>query len=253
MKWAAIEAVADGVEGWLSVGEGRALFDLAASVPPGLVIVEIGSWKGKSTLWLAAGARSGNGARVYSIDPHTGTQDDAERQRQKGEAETIWSFDDFQRNIRGAGLSDLVTPLVMYSGEALTHVKEPVGLLFIDGDHSYEGVRADFDGWVPRLTMGGVVAFHDTNIAVYPGIKRVVSEQVYGSLEFAKLGYIDSLTYATRVTKASFLDRGRKQASHILRYPDDYATWLHWGILPAPIRKWARRAMTSFSAPPESR
>ena len=240
------EKAADDVEGWLSVAEGRSLFRLAAAVPPSSAIVEIGSWKGKSTIWLAAGSLSGQGAKVYSIDPHTGTKDDAERERQKGDAETIWSFDDFQRNISKAGVAAVVAPLVMYSGEALSHVKEPVGLLFIDGDHSYEGVRADFEAWSPRVAPGGVIAFHDTNIAVYPGIKQVVTTSLYRSTDFAKLAYADSLTYATKV-RASFADQCRKRVSHILRYPDDYAQRLHWGILPAPIRRLARRTMGLFS------
>ena len=241
------ERAAESVEGWLSVGEGRTLFQLAAAVPKGCAIVEIGSWKGKSTVWLAAGSKAGSGAKVYSIDPHTGTRDDEERARQQAGGGVIWSFDDFRRNILRAGVADVVTPLVMYSEEAVSHVKEPIGLLFIDGDHSYEGVRADFEVWSPHLVRGGVIAFHDTNVSVYPGIKKVVSESIYNSRGFAALACLDSLTYASKVERASLSEQCRKRVSHVLRYPDDYAQRIHWGVFPSPLRRWVRRAMSSFS------
>jgi predicted O-methyltransferase YrrM len=61
------------VEGWLEPGEGRLLYRLAAEADPAGCIVEIGSWHGRSTIWLAAGAQAGRGARVVAIDPHSGT------------------------------------------------------------------------------------------------------------------------------------------------------------------------------------
>jgi predicted O-methyltransferase YrrM len=65
-----VEAATREVDGWLGPLEGRLLYSLAADADPNGWIAEIGSWQGKSTIWLAAGARSGRGARVAAIDPH---------------------------------------------------------------------------------------------------------------------------------------------------------------------------------------
>jgi predicted O-methyltransferase YrrM len=73
------------VEGWLSDRQGRALFDAAAKATGGGAIVEIGSWKGRSTTWLASGARLA-GQRVYAIDPHRGSREDP-----AVEASLMWS------------------------------------------------------------------------------------------------------------------------------------------------------------------
>jgi predicted O-methyltransferase YrrM len=62
------------IEGWLLDGEGELLYNLAKQVPREQAIVELGSWKGRSTVWLAKGAVAGHGAAVYSIDPHSGSE-----------------------------------------------------------------------------------------------------------------------------------------------------------------------------------
>ena len=69
-------ATAATIEGWLTDAEGEFLFRLAAACPPGLPVVEIGSWKGKSTVWLASGVRSSAGTLVFAIDPHEQSLED---------------------------------------------------------------------------------------------------------------------------------------------------------------------------------
>jgi predicted O-methyltransferase YrrM len=175
------------VEGWLSDAQGRALFRAAAETDGRGAIVEIGSWKGRSTTWLASGARLA-GHRVYAIDPHC-------RSREYPSAETL---DEFLGNLARNGLADIVEPLVMTSEAAAAHIEGPVELLFIDGDHSYEAVRRDAELWLPRLIEGGTVMFHDVATAAYSGPRRIVREMVCRSPWFHGISRVGSMIVAHR-------------------------------------------------------
>src|SRR6266568_7791612 len=89
------------VPGWLTDEEGEALYDLAQRCTGRGVIVEIGSWKGKSTICLGLGSRAGNGVRIFAIDPHAS-----------------YRFGDFKTNVERAGIADLVTPVPSLSQPA---------------------------------------------------------------------------------------------------------------------------------------
>lgn len=180
------------VEGWLSDAQGRALFRAAAETRGRGAIVEIGSWKGRSTTWLASGARLA-GHRVYAIDPHR-------RSREYPDAETK---DEFLANLARNGLTSVVEPLVMTSEDAAARVAGPVELLFIDGDHSYEAVRRDAEIWLPRLTDGGTVMFHDVATAAYSGPRRVVREMVCRDPLFHRIGRVGSMVVAQRTGRRS--------------------------------------------------
>ena len=180
------------VEGWLSDAQGRALFRAAAETRGRGAIVEIGSWKGRSTTWLASGARLG-GHRVHAIDPHR-------RSREYPDAETEAEF---HANLARNGLTAVVEPLVMTSEEAAARVAGPVELLFIDGDHSYEAVRRDAEIWLPRLIDGGTVMFHDVATAAYSGPRRVVREMVCRSPLFHRIGRVGSMVVAQRTARRS--------------------------------------------------
>jgi predicted O-methyltransferase YrrM len=180
------------VEGWLSDAQGRALFRAAAETRGRGAIVEIGSWKGRSTTWLASGARLA-GHRVYAIDPHR-------RSREYPEAETR---DEFLANLTRNGLTEIVEPLVMTSEEAAAQVAGPVELLFIDGDHSYDAVRRDAEIWLPRLIDGGTVMFHDVATAAYSGPRRVVREMVCRNRLFHRIGRVGSMVVAQRTARRS--------------------------------------------------
>jgi len=185
-----VRQLASAVDGWLSDAQGRALFEAAASMTGRGAIVEIGSWKGRSTTWLAAGARLA-GRRVYAIDPHRGSREDP------GAA----TLPEFLDNLRRNGLAGAVTPLVMTSEEAAAQIHEPVGLLFIDGDHSYEAARRDADLWLPRLVEGGVVMFHDVATAAYTGPRRVFQETVCRDSRFHGIARVGSMMVARRTAQ----------------------------------------------------
>jgi predicted O-methyltransferase YrrM len=178
------------VEGWLSEAQGRALFDAAAAATGAGVIVEIGSWKGRSTTWLASGARLA-GQRVYAIDPHRGSREDPA-------ADTLREF---HVNLARNGLADVVEPMVMSSEEAAARIPGPIELLFIDGDHSYEGVRRDAELWLPRLMNGGIVMFHDVATAAYSGPRRIVRRMVCLSPRFDGVARVGSMVVARRTAR----------------------------------------------------
>lgn len=187
-----------GVDGWLEPVEAQALFDLARRCTGAGVIVEIGSWKGKSTICLAAGARAGNRPKIYAVDPHTGSP---EHHAEFGEVET---FAEFTANVAAAGYESDVVPLRMRSTEAAAHVTEPVELLFIDGDHSYEAVVADVEAWWPKLTDGGFVAVHDAFLHL-GAPRQVIRERIVRNCSDVRFAY--SLFYARKRARPSVAQR----------------------------------------------
>jgi len=125
------------IDGRLSDSEGELLYNLAKGVPSGQAIVELGSWKGRSTVWLAKGTEAGQRNKVHSIDPHSGSKTHIS----EGETNT---YPAFINNLTKAGVQDIVVPLVKTSAEAVKRWREGIGLLWIDATHEYEDVKRDF-------------------------------------------------------------------------------------------------------------
>jgi predicted O-methyltransferase YrrM len=197
-----IKAVIDSIEGFLQPAEGLFLYKTAKNCRGRGVIVEIGSWKGKSTTWLAKGSQSGNNIKVYAIDPHTGSSENREK---LGE---VWTYQEFMRNIKKAEVDDIVVSILKTSEEAAREWNgKPIELLWIDGAHEYELVKLDFDLWSPYLVEGGIVAFHDT--IVWGGPRRLVKEALYDSHNFSDVRFIDSLTSARKIHTNSRAQRLR--------------------------------------------
>jgi predicted O-methyltransferase YrrM len=162
------------IEGWFSLEEGRRLAYLASTVPPHLAIVELGSWKGRSTAFLGLGSKAGRMAHVYAVDHWKGSPEHRDLFRDP-QAST---FPEFKANMKWLGLDDIVTPITGKTSEVASTWDKDIGLLFIDADHAYEAVRADFLGWSPFVVPGGWVAFHDAGA---PGPSRVIEEEVLAS------------------------------------------------------------------------
>lgn len=186
------------VNGWLSPIEVKTLYQLARNCSGRGAIVEIGSWQGKSTICLAAGSKASNGPHVYAIDPHIGSPE----HQQTGK---VWTFDQFEKNIRAAGFQERVTPIVKMSGDAVGEIPRQVELLFIDGAHEYEAVLQDFELYEPLLIEGGYIAFHDT--VGWEGPERVVAEKIFRSSRFSGARFANSITYARKVSQNSAADR----------------------------------------------
>ena len=200
-------AAAASIDGWLSEAQGEALFDHAARCSGRGAIVEIGSWKGRSTVWLASGARHA-GQRVFAVDPHVNSREDPAAR----------TLDEFTANLRRAGVDDVVMPLVMTSGEAARAVAGDVELLFIDGDHSDEGADHDASVWIPRIVLGGVLLMHDVVTASYTGPRRAFRRYVCWDARFAGVRRIGSMGVARRVARRSATDAARGAAAGMLLY-----------------------------------
>jgi hypothetical protein len=174
------------VEGHLGQGEAQLLFDLASNVSDGC-IVEVGSYRGKSTVALGLGARAAKrGVRVYAVDPHEAFV---------GVLGGVFGPQDrlaFFQNMLRTGCAETVR-LINVSSEVVSKGWEhPIGLLWIDGDHRYEAVRRDFACWAPFLVEKGVVAFHDS-LDENLGPARLIAELV-GSGTYQKVSQVEITT-----------------------------------------------------------
>lgn len=131
-------------------------------------IVEVGSYKGKSTCCLAAGAREGGRAHVYAVEPWD-LPGNVTGRFGFARPETREAFD---KQVRKAGLEDHVTPIQAFSVDAAKEWDGPeIGLLYIDGDHSEESVYEDFLAWEPHLAERAFVLFDDWGTPRNPGVE----------------------------------------------------------------------------------
>jgi predicted O-methyltransferase YrrM len=219
------------VPGWLTDEEGEALYELAKRCTGRGVILEIGSWKGKSTICLGLGSRAGSGVRIVAVDPHAD-----------------YRFGDFKANVERAGIADLVTPVPSLSQDAANDFHEPIELLFVDGSHEEADVRADFDQWVPKVVESGWVAFHDTTWTAGP--RRVVGERIYRSRNFKDVRFVaGSTTIARKIGRNELPDRLR--ARYALAVKTGF--WLvstplkkYRRMLPKSVERFGRRILRAM-------
>lgn len=198
------------------------------------MIVEIGSWKGRSTTWLAHGARA-RGARVYAVDPHCGS-------KEAPEARTLEAF---IANLARAGLGGHVELLVMTSAEAVDVIPAPVELLFVDGDHSVEGARRDAQLWLPRVTVGGTAMFHDVATSGYSGPRRVFQREICRSGGWHRVRRVGSMGIAERTAGRSAWQGLRSALFGLLLYRYDLE-----GALKGGLRRLRRRTTGSHPRSP---
>jgi predicted O-methyltransferase YrrM len=152
----------------LQIDEAALLYRLARDVRTGAV-AEIGRFKGGSTVMFASALPEGG--ELWSYDLHVALRPDMSGELLDRE------LDDALRRL---GVRDKVHLLVGDS-RTIDPPSAPLALLFIDGDHSYEGAKADFERWSAFVQPGGHVLFHDAVDTggygnVYPGVARAVAE-----------------------------------------------------------------------------
>jgi predicted O-methyltransferase YrrM len=172
----------DSIEGWLTPGEATLLARCVAAAPAELArrAVEIGSYKGRSTLLLALAIRGlGSPLRLTAIDPHTGYHFGGGRDTHCALQDTL------ERH----GVASVVDVVRARSVEV--PLREPLALAFLDGLHDRDSVRADGDHVVAQLVPGGIVVFHDYR-ELFPGVVEVVNDFIrQDGYELA--GWCDSL------------------------------------------------------------
>jgi len=169
-------------DGMMPADELLAIYRLAATWPVEGDIVELGAWIGHTTCYLATACRVRGRGRVHAVDTFAGhkegdAQYDAIRHYQ---GSTLGTFD---QRIAGSNLNDWVDRHVGFTCDvAGRYVGDPIRLLFIDADHSYEGVRSDFELWSPLVADGGVIVFHDY---LMPDVAEFVDRKVLTDGRFA--------------------------------------------------------------------
>lgn len=171
---AALAAVED-VEGWMSDGQARRLWDRALAVPPGGRIVEIGSFRGRSAIVLAR-AVGGAGVEVVAIDPHAGNDrgpQEIHGSIDEGEADNVA----FRENLDRAGVADAVRHVRLPSQDALSAVDGPIDLLYVDGAHRIGPATDDISRWGARVRTGGTMLVHDSfsSIGVTVALLRLLA------------------------------------------------------------------------------
>jgi len=153
-------------KGFLDEAEGNRLYEtalVAARIGPCL---EIGSYCGKSAIYLGTACRE-NDSILFSIDHHRGSEE-----QQIGEeyfdpdlfdhrTEQVDTFGHFRTTLNAAGLEDTVVPIVSRSHIVAHWWRTPLSLVFIDGGHAYETVRRDYDGWAQQIMPAGYLLIHD--------------------------------------------------------------------------------------------
>ena len=173
------------IDGLVHPREGLLLYVLARRAAHLGNIVEIGSYKGRSTWYLVQGLKdAGSSYRVISIDPHVDQDQRAAY------------FETLDRH----NLVEWVDPRIDYSyNVAASFGDSPIGMLWIDGDHSYASVRKDFGDWFPRLSPGGWYAMHDTVNAWY-GPTRLARELLGHRSDLADVGVVWLTMFARKET-----------------------------------------------------
>ena len=164
-----LRKLAEAATGFMPPDEGLALYEAgcrAGTDVPGAPFVEIGSWCGKSTVYLGAAARECETV-VLAVDHHRGSEenqpgwevhDSALIDPETGLLDTRPTF---RRTIHEAGLDDAVLAIVADSPTFAAFFSTPCALVFIDGGHGAEPAHADYDAWSHRVATGGYLAIHD--------------------------------------------------------------------------------------------
>ncbi len=145
----------------------------------------------------------------------------------------VWTFDQFKENIKKSGVEDIVIPIVKTSEEAAKDFIKPVELIFIDGAHEYEMVKKDLECWFPKVIEGGIIAFHDSaGWNRGGGPSRLVEESVYPSKQFKNVDVHWTITFGTKVSQNTSLERLENKISLLKKYI--YDNLYHY--IPEPIK-----------------
>jgi predicted O-methyltransferase YrrM len=161
-----LQLAAELAAGFMPPAEGLALHETAAAYAHLGPVLEIGSYCGKSTIYLAAATRAGN-TKTITVDHHRGSEehqpgweyhDPALVDRYTGQLDTL---PELRKTLALAGVEDAVMIIVGRSRDVASIWGTPLGMLFIDGGHTDEAAQADYASWTPHIAQGGALAIHD--------------------------------------------------------------------------------------------
>jgi predicted O-methyltransferase YrrM len=162
----ALHAAGEAARGFMPPDEGLALHDALAAVTVDGGLLEVGTYCGKSSIYLGAAART-LGRVLFTVDHHRGSEENQAGWEWHepdlvdpavGKMDTLpW----FRRAIHDAGLEDTVVAVVGSSPLVAAAWATPLAFLFIDGGHGEEPARLDYQGWTPHVVPGGTLCIHD--------------------------------------------------------------------------------------------
>jgi predicted O-methyltransferase YrrM len=231
---ATLAGVARDAPGFMPDAEGRALYEVAVASARRGPLLEIGTYCGKSAVYLGAAARA-SGSTCFTIDHHRGSE----------EQQAGWPYHDgslvdprtgridtlprFRRTIEQAGLEDVVVAIVGDSVRVASFWSTPLGMVFVDGAHAFDDVLADFRAWSPHVVTGGTLVFHDVFADPADGGQGPyeVWRIAVASGDFDPIAELGSLRVLRRVRAvrvgSGALRRGDAQGSrpHVDRDPGD--------------------------------
>ncbi len=251
--WENLKQKIQNIDGWISEIETKFLYDTAKKLRTGGVIVEIGSWKGRSTICLALGSKEGGEAKVYAIDPHTGSPDLV------APGEKVWTYDQFIKNDREAGVADLIIPVVSTAEEAIKKWDLPISMIFIDAHyHDYQLTQNLLIEWAPHVIERGVIALNNVAPSFYgilrnkplhglPGPRKAASNFIFKSKNFKNVGLAGCIVYAEKCEQNNLLDRWK---NWFMEQKINSLYGIHWLYLkstnlPQPIKTFLKR-ITGF-------
>jgi predicted O-methyltransferase YrrM len=163
---AALRKLAEAARGFMPPDEGEALFEAARSVDADGPFLEVGSYCGKSAIYLGAAARE-RGRVLFSVDHHRGSEENQpgwewhEPDLVDPALGVMDTLPVFRRTVYEAGLEPEVVAVVGNSPAVAVAWATPLSFLFVDGGHGAEPARLDYEGWTPHVARGGLLAIHD--------------------------------------------------------------------------------------------
>lgn len=172
------------VEGWLNTPVVELLYRLSSNLTENSNLVEIGSWKGKSTVLLSLACPKS--AKLYAIDPHIGSH---EHKELFGKVDTYQEF--LKNTSRNKECCEIIA-IRDKSINAIESVPEEIDFLWIDGSHDYDDVKSDFELYFPKLRVGSYVAMHDYK---WQGVKRFTWELLRSNHSIGILRRVEDTHY----------------------------------------------------------
>jgi hypothetical protein len=200
--WEQALAAIEPVAGWLTAAQARQLWDAARSLAAPAQIVEIGSFRGRSTIVLALGAQ--DGVQLVAIDPHLGGDRGPQEYGDRPELGQA-DHEAFSANLQCAGVAGRVRHVRRFSQDALGAVVGEIELLYVDGAHRFVAARADLRRWGARVPVGGRLLVHDSFSAV--GVTLALAAEVIGRAGWRYRGRSGSLAEYERVAGLGVAER----------------------------------------------
>lgn len=161
-----LRRAAEEARGFMPPDEGLVLYEAALSLAAPGPLLEVGSYCGKSAVYLGAAARA-RGRLLFAVDHHRGSEENQpgwehhDPELVDPDRRVMDTLPFFRRTVRGAGLEDTVVAVVGDSPAVAAAWATPLAMVFIDGGHGPEPAHADYEGWAPHVAPGGLLAIHD--------------------------------------------------------------------------------------------